>query len=291
MAMMKTAMLATVAVLALAGCKQSASSTNSTTTNTTTTASSTDNGSAASSTAATIDGTWKADVSSAKWEQKPDQFVLQGGKYSCQTCTPPWTVPADGALHAVTGHPYYDQISIKVVDDKTVQQATKLKGRDTGGSTMKVSADGNTLAIDFTDKTIANAPPQTGHFEESRVAPAPSGAHAVSGSWKPSKAQNINAESLTSTFKVDADTLHWSTPSGTSYDAKLDGTDAPIKGDPAGTTVSVKKLSDNSYQETDKRDGKVVSVTTYTVGADGKLSGVSESKLDGSKFSWTANKA
>jgi hypothetical protein len=55
--------------------------------------------------------------------------------------------------------------------------------------------------------------------------------------------------------------------------------------------VSVKKLSDNSYQETDKQNGKVVSVTTFTVGADGKLTGVSENKLNGSKFSWTATKA
>ena len=174
---------------------------------------------------------------------------------------------------------------------KRSKQGTKLKGRDTGGSTQKVSADGNTLGIDFNDKSIANAPPSTGHVEEMRVAPAPAGAHSVSGSWKPSKAQNINAETLTVSFKTDADTLHMSSPSGTSYDAKLDGTDAPIKGDPAGTTVSVKKLSDSSYQETDKRDGKVVAVTTFTIGADGKLSVASENKLDGSKFSYSADKS
>lgn len=284
----KTAALAVVAVLALAGCKQASTGGNLTATNTT---ASTENASSTTAGEAGINGTWKADVTSAKWDQKPDQFLLQSGTYACKTCTPPWSVPADGAFHPVTGHPYYDQVSIKVVDDKTVQQSTKLKGRDTGGSTMKVSADGNTLGIDFNDKTIANAPPSTGHVDETRVAAGPAGAHAISGSWKPSKAQNINAESLTITLKADPDMLHMSSPGGTSYDAKLDGTDTPIKGDPAGTTASVKKLSDNSYQETDKRDGKVVSVTTFTVGPDGKLSGVSENKLDGSKFSWTANKA
>lgn len=287
MSMTKTAALAAVAVLALAACKQATNTSG----NTAATATTTENASTTTAAAGAIDGTWKADVNSAKWDQKPDQFLLQNGKYSCQTCTPPWSVAADGAFHPVTGHPYYDQVAIKVVDDKTVQQATKLKGRDTGGSTMKVSGDGNTLGIDFKDMTIANAPPSTGHVEETRVAGAPAGAHAVSGSWKPAKAQDINAETLTISFKADSDMLHMSSPSGTSYDAKLDGTDTPVKGDPAGTTASVKKLSDNSYQETDKRGGKVVSVTTFTVGGDGKLNVLSENKLDGSKFSYTANKS
>ena len=113
----------------------------------------------------------------------------------------------------------------------------------------------------------------------------------MSGSWKPSKVENINAEALTVTYKTDGDILHMSSPSGTSYDAKLAGTDTPIKGDPAGTTASVKKLSDNSYEETDKRDGKAVYVTTFTVGPDGKLNFAGENKLDGSKITYSANKS
>ena len=266
-------------MLAIVACKQTApSNSNSTASNST-------------SAAVGIDGTWKADVTTAKWDQKPDQYLLQSGTFDCKSCTPSWTVPADGAFHPVSGHPYFDEASIKVVDDKTVEQETKLKGRDTGGAKFTVSTDGNDLGIDFKDLTIPNAPASTGHVDETRVAAGPAGAHAISGSWKPSKAANINPESLTVTFKTDADTFHMTSPGGTSYDAKLDGTDTPIKGDPAGTTASVKKLSDNSYQETDKRAGKVVNVTTFTVGADGRLNASSENKLDGSKFSWLANKA
>lgn len=279
-----TAALAAASLLALAGCKQMNTASNSTTTTT-------ENSSTTTAASGNIDGTWKADVTSAKWDQKPDEYLLQGGKYDCKTCTPPWSASADGTFHPVTGQPYFDQASIKVVDDKTVERAAKLKGRDVSSTTMKVSADGNTLGIDFKDMSIANAPPTSGHFEETRVGTAPAGAHAISGSWKPSKAENINAEALTVTFKSDADMLHMSSPSGTSYDAKLDGTDTPIKGDPAGTTASVKKLADGSYEETDKRGGKAVSVTTYTLGADGKLTTVSESKLDGSKFSYSASKS
>ena len=283
----KTAALAAASLLVLSACKPTSTSSS----NETNSSATGQNASGTTAAAGGIDGTWKADVTTAKWDQKPDQFLLQAGKYDCKSCTPPWAVPADGAFHPVSGHPYYDEVSVKVVDDKTIHQETKLKGRDTGGSTMKVSGDGNTLGIDFKDATVANAPPATGHIEETRVGAGVAGAHGVSGSWKPSKAQNINAEALTITFKSDSDTLHMTSPGGNSYDAKLDGTETPIKGDPAATTASVKKLADNSYQETDKRDGKVVSVTTFTVGSDGKLNAVSENKLDGSKFSWSANKA
>jgi hypothetical protein len=52
----------------------------------------------------------------------------------------------------------------------------------------------------------------------------------------------------------------------------------------------VKKLADNSYQETDKRGGKVTDVITLTVGADGTLNAKDENKQSGSVTTWTATK-
>ena len=59
-----------------------------------------------------------------------------------------------------------------------------------------------------------------------------------------------------------------SSPTGQSFDAKLDGTATPIKGDLGGTTASVKKTGDNTYEETDTRGGKVISVSDITVDGD-----------------------
>ena len=64
----------------------------------------------------------------------------------------------------------------------------------------------------------------------------------------------------------------------------------PVKGDIAGPTAAVAK-SGGSYVETDKRDGKVVGTTTFSVGADGNLNVVGEDKLSGSKTTWTATKS
>jgi hypothetical protein len=273
------AALAAASLLALSACQKNGAASENGSTN------------AAGAAAGSIDGTWKGDVSSVKFEQKPDEFLLQNGKYDCKSCIPPVTLAADGAYHPVANHAYYDEESVKVVDPNTVQMSTKLKGRETGKSTMTVSGDGKTLTVNWTDTSVANAKPNTGSFEENRVAAGPAGSHAISGSWTPAKIASVNQEAITLTLKADADMLHLSSPTGVSYDAKLDGTPAPIKGDPAGATASVKKLSDNSYQETDTAAGKVVNVTTFTLGSDGKLTLVSEDPRNGSKTTWTADRS
>ena len=273
--------LAGASLLTLSACKQ-----------TTTGGNEASNGPAenASSTAATgvgINGTWKADVNSVAFEQKPDEFLLQGGQYSCKSCVPPITVSADGVFHPITA-PYADSMSVKVLDDHNVVTAAKKGGKQVGETKLSVSPDGNTLTGSFTDTSGPNT--ATGTFVETRVSAAPAGSHAISGQWKPSKLQNFNTAALTFTYKVDGDTLHSSSGTGQSYDAKFGGGDVPIKGDIAGTTASVKKTGDNSFEETDKRGGKVVSVFNFSVDANGVGHGVYENKENASKVTYTATR-
>jgi hypothetical protein len=281
MRLSRMAALAAVSLIALSACKQTTTGENAATS---------ENAAAPVAAAGSVDGTWKADLSSVQIDQKPDELLLKGGQFSCPTCTPPLTVAADGVMHAVTGRPYADMMSVKADDDHDVTRTSQKAGKTTGTTKYSVSGDGKTLTISFTDSSVPNAKPVTGNYTETRVADAPAGAHAISGSWKLDKYNNVSDEGLTVTYKLDGDTLHVTTPGGISYDAKLDGSDTPIKGDIGGTTASVKKLDDGSYQETDKRDGKVISVTTFTPGADGKLHVVSEDKLAGSTVKYVADK-
>ncbi|MFL6740837.1 MAG: hypothetical protein ACJ8FG_04425, partial [Sphingomicrobium sp.] len=237
--------------------------------------------------AAAIDGTWKADVDSVQFDQKPDEMLLQAGQYSCKSCVPAVTVPADGAFHPITA-PYADSLSVKVVDDHTIVRASKKGAKPMGETKVSVSPDGNTLTGSFTDTSGSTT--ATGTFVETRVGAAPAGAHAISGQWKPSKLQDFNAAALTFTYKVDGDTLHSTSGTGQSYAAKFDGPDVPIKGDDAGTTAAVKKTGDNSFVETDKRGGKVVGVFNFSVDSSGVGHGVYENKEDGSKVTYTARR-
>jgi hypothetical protein len=49
----------------------------------------------------------------------------------------------------------------------------------------------------------------------------------------------------------------------------MDGTLAAYTGDPGVTQVSIHRIDKHTFQETDKRGAKVVSVTRMSVAADG----------------------
>jgi hypothetical protein len=239
--------------------------------------------------AQSIDGTWKADVSSAQMPAKPEVYQLDKGQYDCKTCTPAVSVKADGMDHAVSGSPYIDSVAIKVVDDHTISETDKKKGKVVTTSTSKVSSDGKTESFEFTDSSDTNAAPVSGKGMATRVAAGPAGAHAISGSWRITSYSTISDNGLTITYKMMGDSLMMTTPTGQSYMAKLDGTPAPYKGDPGITTVSVKKLAGGVIEETDLRDGKPVGVSKMTPGAK-SLGVVYDNKLKGSSMSFSMKK-
>lgn len=238
-----------------------------------------------------FEGTWKFELNTAQFPKKPDVYLVQDGMYHCKTCVPAIDVKADGQDQKISGHPYYDTVSIKLVDDRTIQETDKKNGKTVATSKTWVSADGNTLMFEFSDSSNTNADPVTGKGEETRVAKGPAGSHAISGSWRMSKLDTLSENGLLVTFKVSDDSLTMTNQTGQSYTAKLDGTEAPYKGDPGTTSVSVKRTGPNTIDETDKRNGKVISIAHMTVSADGKsLTFAIEDKLHGSTSKFIAKK-
>jgi hypothetical protein len=238
-----------------------------------------------------FDGTWKVDMKTAQFPTKPDVYLLQDGMYHCKTCVPAIDIKADGQDQKVTGHPYFDTLSLKIVDDRTIEQITKKNGKTNGTSKTWVSPDGNTMMFEFSDSSATNADPVTGKGEETRVAKGPAGSHAISGSWRTTKMDSFSDNGLAFTYKVEGDSLTMTTPTGQSYTAKLDGTDAPYKGDPGTTSVSVKRVDKNTIEESDKRDGKVIGVGHMTVSADGKsMTMTYDDKLHGTTSKIVAQK-
>ena len=238
-----------------------------------------------------FDGTWKVDLNQAQLPQKPDVFLLQDNMYHCKSCVPPYDVKADGQDQKVTGHPYYDSVNIKVVDDRTVEQTNKKDGKTVLTSKTTVSPDGKTANFEFTDSSATNSDPVTGKGEEALIEKGPAGSHAISGSWRTTKLENFSDNGLTFTYKVEGDSVTMTNPTGQSYTAKMDGTEAPYKGDPGTTSVSVKSQGKNTLEETDKRDGKVISVVRMTVAPDGKSMKIDvNDKLRGTTSQFMAQK-
>jgi hypothetical protein len=217
-----------------------------------------------------FDGTWKVDMKTAQFPAKPDSFLLKDGEYECSSCIPPVKVKADGLDHKVTGHPYYDSVAIKVINDRSIEEIDKRNGKVVTTATTVVSADGKTQTFEFTDSSDTNAAPVTGKGEATLVKAGPAGSHLISGDWKMSKMDSVSDNSLLITYKIEGDSLKMSQPTGQSYAARLDGTEAVFKGDPGVTTVRVKRIDQNTIEETDKRDGKTISILQIRVSGDGK---------------------
>ncbi len=58
------------------------------------------------------------------------------------------TFKADGKDYPVTGAPNFDSLSLKQVDDHTVQSTQKMGGKAIGTTTRTVSKDGKVLTLD-----------------------------------------------------------------------------------------------------------------------------------------------
>ena len=96
-----------------------------------------------------FDGTWKADLSSAKFAEKPETILLKSGRYVCSTCVPAIDVTADGTDQKV-GAPYFDTLAVKVVDARTVQFVYKKDGKVVQEMTSTLAADGGEVVDTFT---------------------------------------------------------------------------------------------------------------------------------------------
>jgi hypothetical protein len=237
-----------------------------------------------------FDGTWKIDLGKTKLPKKPDVLLVQNGMFECKTCAPPINVKADGQLQKISGDPYADMFKVTVVDDRHVDSEAQKDGKQVLTIKRSVSDDGNTLTEAWTYYGNPTGGPVSGVDTSTRVAKGPAGANAVSGSWRTAKSDVATADALLFTYKSGGDSLSMITPTGQSYDAKLDGKDVPFVGDPGTTSVSLKRIGD-AIEETDKRDGKVISVAKMTVSPDGKtMTIVVDDKLHGTNSTYVAEK-
>ncbi|HTR64213.1 MAG TPA: hypothetical protein VMH85_00475 [Terriglobales bacterium] len=236
-----------------------------------------------------FDGTWMVKLDSAKFPTKPDKYVLSNNMYECLTCVPKISVKADGTDQKVTGHPYYDTMAVHIVNASSVEIVQKKDGKVMFTDTATVADDGKKLNEKFTDST--GTQPVNGEVTSARVAPGPAGSHALSGSWRTEKVESISDNGLKVTYQGTENGLKMSDPNGNSYDAKFDGKFYPIEGDPGHTMVSLKRISDDTVEETDQRDGKIVGVSRMTVSKDGKSISVDYSdKLHGTRTTYRMEK-
>ena len=113
-------------------------------------------------------------------------------------------VKADGKDQRVPATGYWDTVSVRIVDKHTVEVTSKKAGKPMYTETDTVSPDGNALTQVVKDSTEAEA--VTFESMLRRIAPAPPGAHVLSGSWQMFK-QDRSANSTIITYKCTSQGL------------------------------------------------------------------------------------
>jgi hypothetical protein len=239
--------------------------------------------------ASPFDGTWVADLGASKLPDTPDSHVLTQGWYDCQSCAPPIRVKADGTDQAVKGHEYFDSIAVQVIDPHSVKVTSKKAGKVTYVESYVISADGNSLTNSWEDHTEST--PVTGKTLSVRTAPTPAGAHPFSGSWKMTKIESVSNNGTTVTLHVTDKGVSMKDGNGVGYDAQFDGKEYPIAGDLEKTLVTVKRIDARTFEESEKRAGKVASFARVGVSPDGKtLNWAMEDRNTGMKQAFTLYK-
>lgn len=210
-----------------------------------------------------FDGTWIIDSNKTQLPQKPTEYLLSKGKFQ-------WAgreIRADGTDQKVPRTGYWDTLSIRVLDDHAVEIISKKAGKVMFTEVDTVSLDGATLTQVVKDTTEAQT--VTIETRSNRLGSGPTGSHVISGSWRAYKINRSENGSIIK-YHCTVDGFSAETPLGEKYDAKFDGRDYPVDDDPSHTIVSVKLLSPNTVEQTNKRDGKIVGVLRLTVAPDGK---------------------
>ena len=239
-----------------------------------------------------INGTWKIDLNKLQVDPKPMVFELKDGMFTCSTCDPQYTVKADGQDHKITGDPYADSMSVRLVDANTVERVGKKNGKIAFRDTETVTADGKSVTRKYEGHPEGSdqAVMATGLY--SRVGEPEAGSSLISGSWKPEKWESVSDNGLTFSYSMNGDGLNFKASTGENYSAKFDGKDYPFHGDPGTTAVSLKRIDDNTFEETYKRDGEVVGMSHYTISPDGKsITIVSQDMRRGTTDHMVAEKA
>jgi hypothetical protein len=211
-----------------------------------------------------FDGTWRLHASHAEFTVNRETFALRNGTYTCSTCKPKIAVKADGTDQKTPGAKGYDTLSVKQVNDKTVEVTRKKDGKVVSESTDTVSVDGKTLTSEFKEYSREGSP-VAGKLMWTRVGPGTPGSHAISGSWREMKIEDVSEDALVFTLKGTPDGLIMNSGTGESYEAKFDGKEYPVKGGHSDRTVSLRKVDDTTIEEAFKQEGKPFSVSRMTV--------------------------
>lgn len=241
--------------------------------------------------ASPFDGLWVTDLDTQAGQAGFDKYLVTNGIYECDSCTPPRHYPADGKMRPVVGAHTPVSESVRIAGARTM--VTRIvEPQMVRVTTMTVAPDGQTATYVSLDKWPGRPKRLRTVYVAKRVAPAPRGAHAVSGSWRGLRYVDVPIEYRSVRLTQADGRFSRSDFRYGRYTARIGGPAAPVTGDSKDIyTASVTAPDPRTRVETLLLNGKSVQQTTYRLSADGKSLVTSvRSPRDGSEFTTTSHR-
>jgi hypothetical protein len=220
--------------------------------------------------ASPFDGLWVADLKTQMGQAGFDTYLVANGTYRCDSCRPPRTYPADGKMRVVPGDVSVVSESVAIVGPRTI--VTRAVDHEmTRVTKMTVAPNGKTATYVALDEWPGRTKPLRTEYLAKRVAAAPHGAHAVSGSWLglryvavPEEYRSVRLKEADGQF-TRIDFRHGR------YTATIGGQAAPVTGDGKGIFKARVSAPDSRTRiEVVSLNGKPLVERTYALSVDGR---------------------
>ncbi|WP_426165028.1 hypothetical protein [Sandarakinorhabdus sp. DWP1-3-1] len=241
--------------------------------------------------ASPFDGDWIADLDRQSG-LATDSYLVRDGQYACDSCAPQRSHPADGKMHPVAGDPDVATESVTVTGPRSI--VTHIIGPPLDRlTTMTVAADDQTATYVAIDHRPGVSIPLRTEYLARRLAPAPPGAHPVSGKWQGVEYIEVPEIVRTTQLRLEGDQFSRSNLLGTSYTARLGGDYVPLRSTHGGNvTIAVRRTGQRQIEERAQRDGQLLVVRTFTVARDGRsMETATTDPIQGTTFRSTSHRA
>lgn len=216
-----------------------------------------------------FDGRWVAELDT-QTGLATDVYLVANGTYRCDSCHPPRAYPADGRPHRVPGATDIVSEAVTISGPRSI--VTRIESPTLHRvTTMTVADDDATATYVSDDRRPGVRGPLHSVYIARRIAPAPAGAHPVSGSWQGIRYVSVPEQVRTTELRVNGNRLTYRHPLGYSFSALFGGGFVRVRG-PYKTPVfaAVRRPDPRTIEETRRSAGKIVLVRTYTLAPDGR---------------------
>lgn len=238
--------------------------------------------------AASFAGNWRVDRATLQFSAKPYTVTIRDGEYFCDCASPPERVKADGQFHPRTGSARSDAMMAQILSPTRIKIASRLRGALIYEGEMTLGEDGRTTAIVSRDYSAPGGKPLEFRSTALRVAPAPAGAHALSGQWRDT-AEGAEYPDAVARMTIEQAgrryTFRWG--DGVTWTGVLGGASAPLVGDKFGARAMLVRTRGGGLEMVATTGGKIDSRTRFTLTPDGaRLRGASTNAGTGRTDRW-----